>query len=192
MRLAPVDDADAQAKQLVSWLIDEGVARRNERWVEGQERQLLPGPACIDAVEHSDDDCIEYSFPSHPLAVASRRRRPIADLLQGGIDVVTGRCVWTAGENTEAPRCPSCRSAMADDAFYAYVEQWSEGAEPEVACQACGATRALGDWDGGPWGGCVVGDLGLRFNGWLALRDAFVQRLRERMGGRTRLIVAHW
>lgn len=189
VRLAPVQDADAVANDVMRWLIEEGVALRSGS--ADEHRRLLRGPACLDAVEYSKEDHIEYTFPSHPLAVASRRRRPITELLQGGVDIVVGRSVYSAGENHEAPHCASCGMAIEHEAYWPAIESWSAGIEPEVACRGCGASRLLGDWEGEP-AACAVGDVAVCFEDWLPLRDSFVARLRAELGGRTRLVVAHW
>lgn len=188
VRLPPVADADAVADDVVRWLMAEGVALPNG---PAQPRNLLRGPACLDAVEYSEEDRIEYTFPSHPLAVASRRRRPIAELLPGGIDVVTGRSLHSPGANQEVPRCASCGTAIDDAAYGPFIDSWAVGVEPFVACRTCGASRLLGDWEGEP-SVCVVGEVAVSFADWLPLRESFVTRLRARLGGRTRLVVAHW
>lgn len=89
--------------------------------------------------------------------------------------------------NCEPPACGRCGEPY--EYALDWVDEWWNGTEPTLTCERCGWSAPAGDWPGEF--GIAVGAPAVRFENWPPFEPAFLDEVRRRLGGRTRVILAH-
>ena len=156
--------AQERAAAVRDWLLASGVivlnSERDELW---QPSEFAAGPAAATA------------FPDYPDDVAQ-----LGVLSNSGVDVVTKRQVFHSVENYEPPACPSCATPMDEGEHHELIYGWLGGTEPSVSCRSCHHSSLIGDWRG-KWT-FQIAELGVVFNNWPPLVDAFVAETGRLLG----------
>lgn len=101
-----------------------------------------------------------------------------------GVEVVTERTVFDAGQGELCVLCPRCLNEVEfDDVIEPGIAEWWSGAgNGDRACPRCGARSALNEWDWQPpW---AFGYLGLEFWNWPPLSERFIDATGKRLGHR--------
>ena len=105
-----------------------------------------------------------------------------------GVTIETEWAVTTAGGNSEPSACGECGERYPEK--WDWVDEWWETrVEPTLTCEHCGWSALAGDWPGEF--GIAAGGLAVRFENWPPLSQPFLDELRRRLGGRTRVIYEH-
>jgi hypothetical protein len=103
-----------------------------------------------------------------------------------GVESVTGRQVFDAGEYDTRPHCPGCNTPVVADAptldqWKKALEAWARGDDrAALECPTCGQTAPIARWRHDPPVG--FGNLGLVFWNWPSLNREFIVRLGRAIG----------
>ncbi len=171
------DDAGPLARELVDWLVGEGVVTR----------ELTRDGVYSMQAEHG-----HVPGPNWAAAVDGPGWEP------GPVAVIVGRSSYCGGQGfAEAgyAECPHCDTRVtifdypqlepdyvAWQPFSRAIEEWEQSGTAVVHCTTCNRDVALRDWE---WDdGFALGSLALDFWGWSPLSDDFVERIRRRLGHR--------
>jgi hypothetical protein len=164
-------DVDALARQVTDFLLARRIITANpKRDALWQPSAWTPGPGWLSVLE------------PHPEIWRS--------MANNGVDVVTERQVHHPVENYEPPTCARCGTGCDEEEHHAAIEPWLAGCEPTLACRACGWSALAGDWPA-PWA-VAVGAPAVVFHNWPPLTRSFLAELRTVLGGRTRIVRAHY
>ena len=175
---ASPQEADTLAADIRSWLIYSGIvsAERTD-CVLGDDLGYPPGPRADEVVD------------------ASGWSDPWQDMWFNGLDIVTGRTVFDAGQGEPmAVTCPYCSveielvdenfelDDVAWEPFREVVHGWSDGRVVITPCTACMQPVEPASWK---WADdyFAFGHLGFTFWNWPPLRSEFVAEVTRRMGG---------
>jgi hypothetical protein len=165
--------APALASGIVSWLAGEGIiASEPTTCVLGlDDLGYAPGPQVGKALETGWE---QYGL--HGLATR-------------GLELTVTRTVFTGmGNWGERIRCPTCDAGhLADEAWFAAIDDWWQGGAGLKACAACSGVRPIAAWRGEPY--WAFGCLGFTFWNWPGLRRDFVAAVSRRLGHRVAHIV---
>lgn len=107
-----------------------------------------------------------------------------------GVDVVVEPVLHHPYENYEPLTCAQCTTEYDDEAHHGVIEPWLAGSEPVLTCQVCGWSALAGDWPA-TWT-FAVGAPAVVFHNWPSLTNGFLAELQTFMGGRTRIVRAHF
>jgi len=163
----PADEADVRAEAVLHLLRELGAIGEpcDDGWA--------PGPRAAELLSQE----VRAFYAEH-------RELPI--LLRTGWNHVSVHRRWSgyhAMDNFEAPSCPICGRVADPEDVHAGLDEWSEGQEPMLVCQDCGARTSQGDWVG--QAAVAFGAPAVEFHSWEDLRPDVVTDLERALGGRT-------
>ncbi|MEV5650849.1 hypothetical protein AB0L57_21575 [Nocardia sp. NPDC052254] len=171
------DEAGPLARDLVDWLVAEGILTRE-----------LSG----DGVYSMQTDQGYLPGPNWATVVDGPGWEP------GPVAVIVGRSSHCAGQGfveAEYAACPHCDTRVVifghpqlePDAqlwapFSRAIDEWERTGTATVHCASCDRDGPLREWE---WDdGFALGSLALDFWGWAPLRDDFAERIQRRLGHR--------
>ena len=109
-------------------------------------------------------------------------------LRTNGLEIVTGRTVFHAGQFGMSLVCRKCGfSSGGSNAWSQAVEEWYEASgDGRLACSQCGHEEPVTEWAyNPPWG---FGNLGFTFWNWPRLEPSFVAEFSVHLAHRTVLV----
>ena len=169
-RDASSDQAESLARRALEWLADtEIIEERASRCLPWPDRTgFRPGPSWASAIVEFDESFL--------------------DLDVNGVQVLTGRQIFDAGQFEPTPHCPRCHAAQpAEEQWSQALEAWKEGNDgARLDCGACDQSALIADWRHIPPIG--LGCLGIKFWNWPSLNREFVEQVGRAVGGRVLLV----
>ncbi|MBI5535273.1 MAG: hypothetical protein HY898_21275 [Deltaproteobacteria bacterium] len=164
---ATSDSAPALGERLRTWLVENGIVRQSDA-PTFQKIELEPGPSFSAVLDAAD-----------------------AGVVPGSVEISVGRRVYDTGGNGVELSCSQCRAHFEpDDRWFDRVGTWFEG-DDAVAypCPACGFEQRLAEWEG-PFA-MGFGNVGLTFSDCPPPSDAFLERVKQLLGHRVRIVLRH-
>jgi hypothetical protein len=170
-------DASKLASAIHEWLVQEGIVMPEPSdCLFGSDTGFAPGPNYTKAVEEPYD--------------------LLRDLCSNGLELVTKRTVFHAGQCGLSFICPVCSRRVEGDGdgfpvekaeWDAAVMEWYQKSGPGMLkCMDCGNTAPVADWQyDPPW---AFADLGFTFWNWPTLKNEFVSEVGRRLGHRVVLV----
>lgn len=156
--------AAALAQQGLDWLADEAVIveEPSHSVPDEHSRGFHPGPAWRSAVVELDESFLEMEL--------------------NGVQPLTGRQIFDAGQYDPVPYCPKCHEpAQADQAWEDALADWEAGDDAApLHCPHCEEPSLIVDWRHSPPIG--FGRLGFCFWNWPSLNREFIERLAAELG----------
>jgi hypothetical protein len=158
-----LDDAPALGRKLLSWL---------------QTEQI---------VVTKPSDCVLGMGYAPGALYAKALREPdsrFLGLLTNGLELITERTVFDAGELGVGLICASCSSRFGDIPGWgeAIGEWYTQTGPGNLRCPQCGAVQPVVEWKHDPV--YAFGNLGFKFWNWEPLAEEFVKQVRLQLGHR--------
>lgn len=165
---ATAEEAPALADKVRQWLVEREI--------------ILPGPPLM-------DEAYAPLYRYGPAAARWAHEDALGhDLLCAGLQIVTERTVFHAGEGDVGPFvCPHCGATHDDLPWSPPTEAWYEGeGDNRLTCPACGTASSIAEWRSG-W---AYGHLGFGFVEGRML-DKLGDELAALTGHRLRVVHEH-
>jgi hypothetical protein len=146
------------------------------------------GPLIARGVLLPEKDGEYPAGPAHEEILCAEGHHPHGWVRVARGDGALGRGVFGGGEGgAQGTRCPACALALRldgksseNDAWANAIDDWWKGGDGLLACQGCGAERAVHDWPADR--PLAFGYLAFEFWNWASLADGFVADTRGTIG----------
>lgn len=168
-QLSDYPDRFSKAVEIVNWLIT------------------------IDAIKPDKSDCTLSSEDGYAIAPGAKLLTTEPDylpygLVTNGLEVVTKRSVFDAGENgLDSFVCPKCNNDILTEEWD--FKDFSENGNSLLTCPLCGNASELNYYQIEPaWG---FSNLGFTFWNWTDLTDEFIQAFENKLGCKVKVVESH-
>lgn len=160
---------------------------------ERKAKEILEWLVYKDIVKPTLSNCILSSHNGYSISDGAKQVKAFPDdlpfdLITNGLEIITERHVFDAGENFIVElTCPSCNENIAMDDWD--LNPWSNKESDNLTCTQCGHETEIHNYAFEPeWG---FSDLGFTFWNWSHFTDDFIDEFKKKLNCEISIVNQH-